>query len=143
MWVIQSHICAMFLPSFFSGKLVEKFGSLKLMYLGLIAYVICIIITLSGREIMHYWLGLILLGIGWNFLFVAGTSLLPQSYKQSERFKVQGLNDFVVFGFQALASLSSGAIIFSFGWDNLIIHALPLIVIQVFFIINWKRTGYR
>ena len=139
-WVIQSHICAMFLPSFFSGRLVEKLGPPRMMSLGLVIYGLCILIALSGQDLMHYWLGLILLGLGWNFLFVAGTALLPQSYQHEERFKVQGLNDFIVFGFQALAALSSGIVIYNYGWDMLIIFAVPFIVLQVLIILNWRRS---
>jgi MFS family permease len=142
-WVIQSHIVAMFLPSFFSGRLIERYGAPRIMLAGLIAYLICGVIALSGKDLMHYWLGLILLGIGWNFLFVAGTALLPQSYRGEERFKVQGLNDFVVFGFQAIASLSSGVVIFNFGWDNLVWLALPMLLLQLFIMANWQRSEWR
>jgi len=142
-WVIQSHIVAMFLPSFFSGRLIERYGAPRIMLAGLIAYLVCGVIALSGKDLMHYWLGLILLGIGWNFLFVAGTALLPQSYRGEERFKVQGLNDFVVFGFQAIASLSSGVVIFNFGWDNLVWLALPMLLLQLFILANWQRSEWR
>lgn len=139
-WVIQSHICAMFLPSFFSGKLVDVFGAQKIMWAGLLIYAACMVVALAGQDLMHYWLGLVLLGLGWNFLFVAGTALLSQSYRHEERFKVQGLNDFVVFGSQAVAALSSGVVIYSFGWDMLILIALPLLAVQIGFILNWRRA---
>jgi len=130
-WVIQSHIFAMFLPSLFSGHLIARFGAQKLMAVGLVFYAVCIVIALSGQAVMHYWGGLVLLGLGWNFLFVSGTVLLPSSYRSEERFKVQGFNDFFVFGLQAFASLSSGVVIYSLGWNSLVVFALPLLLIQL------------
>mgnify|MGYP000034594846 CR=1 FL=1 len=137
-WVIQSHIFAMFLPSFFSGRLIDRFGAARLMVAGLFLYGICIVVALSGQQVMHYWGGLVLLGLGWNFLFVSGTALLPQSYEPEERFKVQGFNDFFVFALQALASLSSGAIIYNFGWGNLVLFALPFLLLQLLAMYMWR-----
>jgi len=140
-WVIQSHIFAMFLPSLFSGMLINRFGPQKLMLVGLSFYLICIVLTLQGQAVMHYWGGLVFLGLGWNFLFVSGTVLLPQSYQNDERFKVQGFNDFFVFGFQALASISSGVVIFNFGWSQLVLMALPLLLLQLLVLVLWKRKA--
>jgi MFS family permease len=145
-WVIQSHIFAMFLPSLFSGRLIDRFGASRLMIAGLFLYGICIVIALSGQQVLHYWGGLVLLGLGWNFLFVSGTVLLPQSYEPEERFKVQGFNDFFVFALQAVASLSSGAIIYKFGWDKLVLLALPFLLLQLLAMYIWhadnvKRQG--
>lgn len=139
-WVIQSHICAMFLPSFFSGLLISRFGAKKMMLVGLLVYVLCGLIALSGQALMHYWLGLVLLGVGWNFLFVAGTALLPDSYVAEERFKVQGLNDFTVFVCQAIASLSSGVVIFNFGWNAMILFASPMLILLMFVLWRWHRS---
>ena len=140
-WVIQSHIFAMFLPSLFSGFLINRFGPQKLMLAGLALYLICIVLTLQGQAVMHYWGGLVFLGLGWNFLFVSGTVLLPQSYQDEERFKVQGFNDFFVFGFQAIASISSGIVIFNFGWDQLVLVALPFLLLQLAVLIIWKHKA--
>ena len=137
-WVIQSHILAMFLPSLFSGYLIARFGEYRLMLAGLSAYAVCLAIALSGQEVMHYWLGLVLLGVGWNFLFVAGTVLLPKTYQAIERYKVQGFNDFFVFLFQALASISSGIVIYSVGWNSLIVYAIPLILVQLVMVFIWR-----
>lgn len=142
-WVIQSHIFAMFLPSFFSGRLIDRFGAARLMVAGLFLYGICIVIALSGQEVMHYWGGLVLLGLGWNFLFVSGTVLLPQSYEPEERFKVQGFNDFFVFALQAFASLSSGAIIYNFGWGSLVLFALPFLLLQLLAMYMWRAGNLK
>jgi MFS family permease len=129
-WVIQSHILAMFLPSLFSGFLANKFGLKTLMFMGLVCYSICIGLTISGSSVMHYWGGLVLLGLGWNFLFVSGTLLLATTYSDQERFKAQGFHDFFVFGSQAFASISSGVVIYSLGWEALLLLALPFVLLQ-------------
>ena len=127
-WVIQSHIIAMFLPSLFSGRLMAVLGFRGLISLGVIAYTICLGIALSGQQLHHYWWALILLGIGWNFLFVGGTALLPQCYQPAERFRVQSVNEFAVFGCQAVAALSSGWVITQFGWDSLLLLSASMVI---------------
>lgn len=138
-WVIQSHILAMFLPSFFSGMLANRLGLKRLMSIGLVFYAVCIGMTMSGVSLMHYWGGLVLLGLGWNFLFVSGTLLLAKTYRPSQRFKAQGFHDFFVFGSQAFASLGSGVIIHRYGWDVLVVLAIPLVVFQC--VVMW--FGFR
>ncbi|WP_258105080.1 MFS transporter [Marinoscillum sp. MHG1-6] len=137
-WVIQSHIVAMFLPSIFTGWLIKKFGIIRMMIIGLFIYLFCIATAYSGHFLHHYWVSLVLLGLGWNFLFVGGTALLPQSYTPSERFKVQGMNELIIFATQAVASLSSGWIVFTLGWENLLMMTLPVILIQFITIWLWQ-----
>jgi MFS family permease len=134
-WVIQSHIAAMFIPSLFTALLVKRIGLKNLMLTGTIIYAVVTVIALSGEQVMHYWWALILLGIGWNFLFLTGTSLLPQSYQASERHKVQAINDFIIFGFQAIASLMAGWILFKAGWHVVVLTGLPFIIIL--FVVSW------
>jgi MFS family permease len=128
-WVIQSHIAAMFIPSFFTGWLVKKIGLKNLLLLGTLIYSFVVIIAFSGEQVVHYWWALLLLGIGWNFLFLTGTTLLPQSYNPSERHKVQAINDFIIFGFQATASLLAGWMLFKAGWHGVVVSSIPFIVI--------------
>lgn len=137
-WVIQSHIFAMFFPSLFSGWLISKLGTSKIIYLGLFAYVSTILIALTGSEWLNYWAALVLLGIGWNFLFVGGTVLLAQSYQPSERFKVQGLNEFLVFGCQATAALSAGVFLNLIDWHGLLIASSSIIAVQLI-VITWQQ----
>lgn len=137
-WVIQSHIAAMYIPSLFTPWLIKRFKLKGLMFIGTVIYMVVSTIALSGHEVMHYWWALILLGIGWNFLFLAGTSLLPQSYKASERHKVQATNDFVLFGFQAIASLLAGWVLFTAGWHWVVITSLPFILI-LFLVVSWYQ----
>jgi MFS family permease len=137
-WVIQSHIFAMFFPSLFSGWLISKLGTSKIIYLGLSAYVSTILIALTGSEWLNYWSALVLLGIGWNFLFVGGTVLLTQSYQPSERFKVQGLNEFLVFGCQAAAALSAGVFLNLIDWRGLLFASFVIIAVQLI-VITWQQ----
>ena len=137
-WVIQSHIFAMFFPSLFSGWLISKLGTSKIISLGLCAYVATILIALTGSEWLSYWSALVLLGIGWNFLFVGGTVLLARSYQPSERFKVQGLNEFLVFGCQATAALSAGVFLNLIGWRGLLFASFIIIAVQLI-VILWQQ----
>lgn len=124
---IQSHILAMFLPSLATAWLIGRFGPFRLLTAGLAIYAAMIVAGLAGRSFGHYSGSLILLGVGWNFLFVAGTALLPRAYEGNERYRVQALNDFLVFGTQAAASLGAGWLLFRFGWDRLLWLAVPVI----------------
>lgn len=137
-WVIQSHIFAMFFPSLFSGWLISKLGTSKIIYLGLCAYVATILIALMGSEWLNYWSALVLLGIGWNFLFVGGTVLLAKSYQPNERFKVQGLNEFLVFGCQATAALSAGVFLNLIEWRGLLLASFIIIAVQLV-VIKWQQ----
>lgn len=127
-WVIQSHIAAMFLPSLFTGLLVKRFGLNTLLFCGTIAYLIVVLIALAGQHVIHYWWALVLLGIGWNFLFLTGTSLLPLTYQKNERHKVQAANDFLIFFIQAIASLLAGWVLFKTSWHTLVYTSAPFIV---------------
>ena len=128
-WVIQTHIAAMYLPSLLTPWLVKHIKIKGLMISGTVIYSIVTIIALSGEQVMHYWWALMLLGVGWNFLFLSGTSLLPQSYEPQERHKIQASNDFILFGFQAIASLLAGWVLFNAGWHWVVLSSLPFIVV--------------
>ena len=119
----------MYLPSLLTPWLVKKIALKGLLKLGSIIYIVVALIAFSGEEVMHYWWALVLLGIGWNFLFLTGTSLLPQSYHPCERHKVQATNDFVLFGFQAFASLMAGWVLFTGGWHYVVLTSLPLLAV--------------
>ncbi|MDH5433189.1 MAG: MFS transporter [Gammaproteobacteria bacterium] len=130
-WVVQSHIVAMYLPAVFSALLVRFLGVHRLMLLGSLSYVLVVWFALSGKEVMHYWWAMVLLGVGWNFLFTCGTLILPQSYLPHERFKVQAINDFTIFFFQTVASLFAGIILFKQGWSTLIVISLPIVILML------------
>jgi MFS family permease len=135
-WVIQSHVMAMFIPSLFTGFLVGRYGLSKVMMGGVVLMASCVALALVDRHFIHYWTGLILLGVGWNFLFIGGTTLLTRSYSPAERFKAQAVNDFAVFGFQALASRSAGTVIFRAGWE--VVNGVNLPFLVIMFAVIWK-----
>lgn len=141
-WVIQSHIFAMFFPSLFSGWLMSKIGVNRVIMLGICAYLLTIFAGLSGGHLLNYWMALVLLGIGWNFLFVGGTVLLAISYVPAEKFKVQGLNEFLVFGFQALASLSAGVLLKELGWQGLLVFSFAIVALLVMVVIIQGMKGW-
>ncbi|NNC99946.1 MAG: MFS transporter, partial [Gammaproteobacteria bacterium] len=122
--VIQTHIVAMFLPSLISGRLIKKGLTTSLLLGGLAIYALVAIIGFNGVAVMHYWWALLLLGLGWNLLFVTSTSLLPRAYNANEGFKAQALNDFLVFSSQAVAAFAAGWILFNMGWNSLLGIAL-------------------
>jgi MFS family permease len=127
-WVVQSHVFAMYLPALASGFFVERLGIAPMMTLGALAMAACVAIAaLLGHEVVHYWWALVLLGVGWNFLFVGGTTLLTTTYRPAERFRAQAVNEFAVFGSQAIASLLAGGLVHRLGWERLNLASLPLI----------------
>jgi MFS family permease len=127
--VIRSHVLAMYMPSLFTGFLIERLGIGRLMTCGAVALLSACIIGLQGQSVMHYTFALVLLGIGWNFLYVGGTSMLTLSYSMSERFKAQAVNEFSVFGTSATASLLAGTVMYLYGWSTLIVLPLPLLLL--------------
>lgn len=135
--VIQLHIMAMYLPSLISGWLTRVIGIPLMMAGGLLAFTACVALAATGVSFHHYLGALILLGVGWNFLFIGGTSLLPQGYHDSERFRVQGLNDVMVFGLQATAALSAGAVLSWVGWSGLVMVVVPLLILHAMLMIIW------
>ena len=128
-FVIQMHIFGMFLPSLFTGILIKKLGHSKVMYLAVSILIICVIINFTYQHFYNYLFGLILLGIGWNFLFISGTSLLIVSYQPEEKFKAQGLNDFLVFSTQATGALAAGYLLYLTNWQFINLLCLPLLII--------------
>lgn len=142
-FVIQWHIFAMFAPSFVTGKLIQKFGLLNIMLAGVMLIFVCIAFNTSGNSLAHYWTGLFLLGIGWNFLFVGGTALLTETYTEPEKSKAQALNDFLIFSNVSFAALCAGAIHNNFGWLIVNYSVLPLLTIVIFSIAWLKLKNNR
>ena len=130
--VIQFHVLSMFLPSLFTGNLIKKFGYSKMIYTGVIFYILTIVLSLFEPTFLNYLLALIFLGIGWNFLFVSGTSLLVTTYKPEEKFKAQGFNDLVVFSSTAVSSLSAGILISLTSWKTVNLLCIPFLVLIIF-----------
>lgn len=116
---ISWHVMAMFAPSFFTGRLIHRFGVETIVALGLVLLLGCGVVALSGIALWQFWTALILLGLGWNFAFIGATAMVSETYRTSEKGKVQGLHDFILFGSVAFASLMSGAVYNAWGWDML------------------------
>ena len=117
-----------------SGFLLDRYGPSRMITAGAGVLILCLGVAFAGRDLMHYWWALVLLGIGWNFMFLGGTALLTRTYEANERFKVQACNDFIVFAMQAVAALSSGYFLFSLGWSWLVylsacVLVMPLILL--------------
>lgn len=123
---IQWHVLAMFVPSLFTGKLIRRFGKLPIIATGLVTLMACSAVALSGISIEHFYLALILLGLGWNFGFIGSTALLTETYQAHEKHTAQGLNDTILFGFVAFGSLSSGVAYEMVGWETMNWIAYPI-----------------
>jgi MFS family permease len=123
---IQWHVLAMFVPSLFTGKLIRRFGKLPIIATGLVTLMACSAVALSGISIEHFYLALILLGLGWNFGFIGSTALLTETYQAYEKHTAQGLNDTILFGFVAFGSLSSGVAYEMVGWETMNWIAYPI-----------------
>ena len=137
--VIQFHVAFMFLPSLITGNLIKKYGHNIIMYLGLIMYSVTILISFLDQNFYNYLFALIFLGIGWNFLFISGTSLLVLNYKEEEKFKAQGFNDFIVYSIHAIGSLSAGVFLMLTNWKIMNIFCIPILLIILFTILRARN----
>tara|TARA_B100001059_G_scaffold213592_1_gene229592 strand:- start:323 stop:1453 length:1131 start_codon:yes stop_codon:yes gene_type:complete len=126
--VIEWHVLGMFVPAFFTGSLIEKFGSRMMILAGGILFVVCIAINIHGESIWHFRAALVVLGVGWNFMFIAATGLFSQSYQSQNKAKAQAFNEFVVFGCVTITAMLSGWLESTAGWQNLNIYVLPFVL---------------
>ncbi|MFK8014123.1 MAG: MFS transporter [Gammaproteobacteria bacterium] len=127
--VVRVHVIAMYAPSLVSGYLMARFGVRRMMTIGALLLMATLGVGVGGQELMHYTLALVALGVGWNFLYVGGTTLLTRTYLPRERFKAQALNDLTVFAMSATASLLSGSVMGWFGWQAVMAVAFPPLLI--------------
>ncbi len=127
--VIRAHVLGMYVPSLVSGFLIERLGVTRMMFIGALGLLVTSVVALQGQSVLHYWWALILLGVGWNFLYVGGTTMLTYSYSRSERFRAQAVNEFLVFGTSAIASLLAGTVMHYFGWFKLMLIPIPILLI--------------
>jgi len=126
-FVISSHVVAMFAPSFVTGRLIRRFGVLPTMLAGALLNLACIGVALAGIAVANFWWSMVLLGVGWNFLYIGGTTLLTETYRPEERAKAQGANDQAIFIMMAISSFTSGMTVTTAGWERVNLMALPLI----------------
>ncbi len=141
--VIQWHVVGMFAPSFFTGSLIRRYGAPRIMQVGFVLLLVQVVLALSGVEFLHFLSALVFLGVGWNFAFIGGTTLLAQTYRPAEQLKVQAANEFVVFGLVAVATLSAGWLYDRFGWVTLNLAVVPLLVVALIATIGIERHVQR
>ena len=138
---ITFHVLAMFAPSFFTGRLISRFGAETIVAIGLGLLMVCAMIAHAGIELWNFWGALVLLGIGWNFGFIGGTSIVTHSYRPSEADKVQAFHDIILFTTVALSSFASGQVFSAFGWDAMILPVWPLALIGLALLFFLVRTS--
>ena len=137
-FVIQWHVFGMFIPSFFTGHLIRRFGIANVMLAGILFVGACIGMNVAGTSVKHFWAALVFLGLGWNFLFIGATTLLTETYSSMEKYRAQALNDFMVFGTVSVTSFSSGAVQHALGWQTVNLAVIPFLVL--IFVANlWLR----
>lgn len=128
-FVIQWHVIAMFAPSFVTGSLIKRFGVRTIMFTGVLLSLCCVAIALSGVDVMHFWIALVLVGVGWNFMYLGGTTLLTETHTPAEKAKVQGANDMAIFITMAISSASSGWLFTARGWEIMNYGAVPFLLL--------------
>jgi MFS family permease len=128
-FVISWHSFGMFGPGFVTGSLIKRFGEVRIILTGVVLQIVCIGVALSGEGVMEFWLAMLLLGVGWNFAFTGGTSLLTTAHNPAERAKTQGAMSVINYAFVAVVSLSSGALLHFFGWEWVNLSSIPLLVV--------------
>ena len=141
--VIRAHVLGMYVPSLFAGFLIARLGVTRLMFVGAVALLATSIVGLQGQTVLHYWWALVLLGVGWNFLYVGGTTLLTYTYTPEERFRAQGLNEFLVFGSSAATSLLAGTILYRFGWTELMLIPIPALLFVAAALVWVRRRAHK
>jgi len=140
--VIQGHVIAMFLPAFFTGHLINRFGVLPIIATGAFIQIGCALVNLAGIDFMNFFIANIFVGIGWNFTFVGGTTLLTRPYTPAARPKVQASHDFLVYSTTALAAGLSGVLQASAGWQVINYASLPMmaiVMLAAFWLMRYER----
>ncbi len=141
---IQWHVMAMFGPSFFTGRLIARYGKERVIAAGLVSLFASFAVFLSGIAVWQFWLGLVLLGLGWNFGFIGATAMVAETHRPSEKGKTQGFHDLVLFTAVALSSFMSGRVFVASGWETMNLVALPIaIVCMVAILLEARRAGAR
>lgn len=137
--VIQWHVLGMFVPSFFTGTLINKFGVRRLMFVGVIILFLHVTFALTGTDFFNFVSGLILLGVGWNFMFIGGSTLLTKVYTLAEKEKTQAFHDFFVFAVISISSFSAGSILNLWGWRGVNLATIPLLLFALIIMISLKK----
>ena len=128
---LQWHVLGMYAPSFITGSLISRFGLERIAGLGFALILVAAGIGIAGISLWHFWIGLALLGVGWNFAFIGATTMVTHCHRPNERNKVQAFNDFLVFGSMAIGSFSSGQLLASFGWATVNEVVFPVVLAAI------------
>jgi predicted MFS family arabinose efflux permease len=139
---LQWHVLGMYAPSFVAGALISRFGLERITGLGLALIIVAAAIGISGISLWHFWIGLAVLGVGWNFAFIGATTMVTACHRPDERNKVQAFNDFLVFGSMAIGSFSSGMLLASFGWTMVNEVVVPVVLAAAALLI-WSAVRRR
>ena len=140
-WTIEGHVVAMFLPSLITSTLIGRVGVYTVMAVGVVVLAAAATVAWVGQSAWNYLAALILLGVGWNFLFTAGSTLITTTYSHAERFKAQGLNDCIVFGTMALLTLAAGVLLEVVGWRGLLLCTLPFLALMLVLLLFMPRQA--
>lgn len=140
--VIEWHVVGMYAPGFFTGKLIRRFGVLNVILAGILLVAACVAVALNGNTVAHFLAALALVGVGWNFMYTGGTTLLTEAYAPAEKARTQGANDFIVFATMALSSLASGALVSAAGWDAMNRAVLPFLA-MIAAVVLWHARRRR
>lgn len=130
-FVLEWHVLGMYGPSFFTGSLIQKFGVLKVILMGIALLMVSVLCALAGTGVINFWLALFVLGVGWNFMYVGGSALLTECHTPAERAKTQAANDFMVFCTMAVSSLSSGLLLHASGWHAVNYGTIPFLLLAL------------
>src|SRR6185369_9976583 len=138
--VISWHVVGMYGPGFVTGSLISRFGIVNIILAGVVVMASGAIVALTGNDLMHFLLALVLIGAGWNFMYTGGTTLLTEAYAPAEKARTQGANDFIMFSTMAVSSFSSGALVSSAGWEVMNWSALPVLLFVAAAVLWYSRT---
>jgi MFS family permease len=128
-FVIEWHVVAMFAPGFFTGTLIRRHGTLRIILAGVALTVVAVFVALNGITVTHFVVALAFVGTGWNFMYTGGTTLLTETYRPNEKSRTQGFNDFIVFATMGVSSFASGALVTATGWETMNRAALPILAV--------------
>ncbi|MEM7083101.1 MAG: MFS transporter [Pseudomonadota bacterium] len=137
--VVRTHVLGMYVPALVAGWLIDRMGAGKIAFVGVWILGLCIVIGMAGHAYLHYWWSMLLLGVGWNFLYTSGTTMLTRCYASSERYSAQAFNEFTIFSFSALASLMAGVLINFFGWTATVGSTLPAVLLVLVALMSVRR----
>jgi len=142
--IIKWHVVGMFVPGFFTGSLIRRFGPARMILAGCLLMGATVVVAHDGVSYMHFWAALVMLGLGWNFMFTSATTLLTTTYTSAEKAKVQGVNDLVVFLTMITSSAASGALLSASGWHDLNLYSAPFVVcaaLATFWLLARRRAA--